>query len=611
MYQLVGISGTHKGHSWPVDEQGVLLGRGAGCDVMVADPAVSRRHCRITLDGGCVRIEDLGSRHPALVNGHPLKSGVLYPKDVVAIGPEVFLVVVECDASDTGFAPQSTPRTATWTRMRPHRAAAASTPEDDGRPHTLDDLVIWYEMARALGRARTLDSLAAVVTEWLVKRFAPRARWVARIDRKGGMHFWTGENEEAQPVTSAPREIMTACLDSGEGLLAPCARIIEGEEVRALVMAAPVLFDECRLGVLAVETHPPAIYTESDLQMFLLMAANVAPYVYVVETAERMRRDFERLRTNGDDSIEIVGESRSIAHLRAETRKAGRSSLHVLICGESGVGKELVARGIHAASDRSTKPLVVMNCAAIPRDLVESQLFGHTKGAFTGAVEARPGLLAQAHGGMLFLDEVGDLSLDNQARLLRVIEAGTYLPVGAHTETYADFRVIAATNKDLPAAIDAGLFRRDLYYRLNGFEIHVPPLHEHPSDIPLLANHFFEKGKHLAKRPLTGISAEAIAYLCKRNWPGNVRELRNVIIRGISVAEGAGLQLRDVMIEHIQPLAVPEPAGMHSLDQAVKHHIEAALRHCRGDVGAAAKLLEISRSALYRKMAEFGISRHG
>lgn len=610
--QLIGISGSNKGRVWNLDGMSLVAGRGGNCDVVIPDPAVSRQHCRITMIDGAVHLQDLGSRHPVLVNGLPVKNGTLRPKDEIAIGTEVFLIGAAGEPSPEQAGASRPPRTAPWSLARMHRKpATAPDPESDARPHSVNDLVAVQEIARSFGRAGTIRNLLICLSGYIVERFSPQAHWIARTHDGRALAFCSTADGRSDPAEGAPREIMDACLDRGEGLLAPRTRLLDGETVNTLVLAAPVLFDDYPLGVIAVEARPPVVYTESDLHLLMLLTANLAPYIYAVETVERMRRDLEQLRASAGDSLEIVGRSRTIMHLRAEISNASRSPLHVLISGESGSGKELVARNVHATSDRRALPLVVMNCAAIPRDLVESQLFGHIKGAFTGADETRRGLLAQAHGGTLFLDEVGDLNLENQARILRAIESGTYLPVGGERESYANLRVIAATNKDLPEAIKAGAFRKDLYYRLNGFAIHVPSLRERPSDIPPLATHFFELSKQHAKRPLLGISAAAMDYLRGRAWPGNVRELRNVITRGVSVAEGPELELHDVMIEHVAAPESTESAGSLSLAEGVKRHIADALRLCRGDVNAAAKLLDISRSALYRKMAEFGLNRHG
>lgn len=611
-YQLIGIAGEQKGSIWPVPETGLVFGRGKNCDVVIADPAVSRRHCRILRGTNQeVRIEDLGSQHPALVNGYPLLHGQLHPKDEIAIGTEVFLVAAALGPVADVQNAQPKAQTASWPDLVSR--LALETPEG-GRtiqPRTLKDLLALYEMTQRFGSASTGRELMARLIECLSERFAPDRQWVARVHRDCDMSFCPTPRSLEDPAAGAPRELMCTCLEERRSMLAPRSRQNRAHAKSGTVLAAPVLFNEYPLGVVAVENTAPGAYCEADLHMLTMVAGVLAPFVHAVETTEQLRRDYAHLRARTGDSLTLVGRSRGIRHVRGEIAKAGRSPLHVLILGETGTGKELVARSIHAASARCRMPLVVVNCAAIPRDLFESQLFGHEKGAFTGAESARPGLLAQAHGGTLFLDEVADLSLDNQARILRTIETGAYRRVGAETESYADFRVLAATNKDLHAAVANGAFRSDLYHRLNGFEIHVPPLRKHPSDIPRLAEHFFQIGRGLAKRPLKGISEEAMKHLTSHAWPGNVRELRNVIMRAIGTTTHETVQLRDVK----QPEAVAAgPVESEeiplSLAAAEKRHIAAALQYCNGDIRAAAQLLEVSRSTLYRKIAAYGLRRN-
>jgi DNA-binding NtrC family response regulator len=249
---------------------------------------------------------------------------------------------------------------------------------------------------------------------------------------------------------------------------------------------------------------------------------------------------------------------------------------------------------------------VTVNCAAIPRELFEGELFGHEKGAYTGAHDARPGLVSCAHGGTLFLDEVGDLSLENQARILRVVEYGVFRAVGASTETRVNLRVVAATNRDIEAAIKSGGFRVDLYHRLNGFEIHIPPLRERASDIAPLAEHFFQIGKGEAKRTLAGIAPEALDHLRSRPWPGNVRELRNCILRAIATARHDAIALGDVLDRVPRGPVGPVQPSL-SLVEAEKTHIGATLRKCNGNIREAAKILQVSPSTLYRKITQYGI----
>jgi DNA-binding NtrC family response regulator len=266
-----------------------------------------------------------------------------------------------------------------------------------------------------------------------------------------------------------------------------------------------------------------------------------------------------------------------------------------------------VARSVHEQSPRASGPFVAVNCAAIPSTLFESELFGHEQGAFTDAARPRKGLMEQAHGGTLFLDEIGDLSIENQARILRAIEQGTFRRLGAQQETHVDIRVVAATNEDLPSAIEAGAFRLDLFHRLNGFQITVPPLRERPADIPLLAEHFLRLGLAQAKLPIKGFAPDAIEYLQSRMWPGNVRELRNCIERAIARAESDVIGTKDLYSSGAAARSEPPDSDSLTLAQMERNHIARILRDHGGNVSAAARTLRIHRNTLYNKIAQYGL----
>ena len=277
----------------------------------------------------------------------------------------------------------------------------------------------------------------------------------------------------------------------------------------------------------------------------------------------------------------------------------------VLVRGESGSGKELVSRAIHRASPRSDRPLLAVNCAAIPESLVESQLFGHKKGAFTGATEDRHGWFQQADTGTLFLDEIGELPLEAQAKLLRILEGHPFIPVGGTSEVTSDVRIIAATNRDLREAVRAKTFREDLYYRLSVFELYVPPLRDRGSDIELLLNHFLDHFKNRHGRPSLTLSDDARTKLLEYKWPGNVRQLRNVIDSAVVMAAGATIHLEDLGLYD---------AGTDDLDTLKivdweRKLIRAALEKTNGKVPEAAELLGIGRATLYRKLDEYKIER--
>ncbi len=303
----------------------------------------------------------------------------------------------------------------------------------------------------------------------------------------------------------------------------------------------------------------------------------------------------------------IIGQTSAVQRLMRQVNRIAKVEAPALICGESGSGKELVAQAIHNASRRARAPFVVVNCGAIPAALIQSELFGHEKGSFTGADRQRRGLVESANGGTLFLDEIGDLPLDMQTNLLRFLQESTIDRVGSTKSIHVDVRVIAATHVDLEAAVVSGAFRKDLYYRLNVLPLSVPSLRERAEDIPLLAQHFFDKFAGDRSCRLKGFSQRAIVAMTNHDWPGNVRELVNRIRRAIVLAEGKWILPADLGLKQPEekPSRVPlDEARMN----AERHAISETLHSAGKNVSFAAKQLQVSRMTLYRLMAKHHIN---
>ncbi|HKZ32124.1 MAG TPA: sigma-54 dependent transcriptional regulator [Vicinamibacteria bacterium] len=358
-------------------------------------------------------------------------------------------------------------------------------------------------------------------------------------------------------------------------------------------------------------------------QDFVEKPLSLEKTVLAVRNALRHRQletELRELRERLDERYTMIGESAAIRRLRAEIAQAAPSNGRVLIFGENGTGKELVARAIHAQSQRAALPFVEVNCAAIPEELIESELFGHTRGAFTGALAARKGKFELADGGTLFLDEIADMSLKTQAKVLRALQEQRIEPVGGAGSVDVDVRVIAATNKELDAEIRAGRFREDLYFRLNVIPFHVPPLRERREDVPLLTRHFLQllSAEH-GRRPRE-VSGEALAALARLSWPGNVRELRNILERLVIMTPGEVIELwhlpASLVTSGAQP--APEDLGGDSADasdatlQAAREeferrYIQRRYRECGGNMSRTAEVLGVERSNLYRKMKGYGL----
>ncbi|MBN2370202.1 MAG: sigma-54-dependent Fis family transcriptional regulator [Vicinamibacteria bacterium] len=330
----------------------------------------------------------------------------------------------------------------------------------------------------------------------------------------------------------------------------------------------------------------------------------------------RLEWEVRSLRREVEQKWLMVGESPAICGLRADIMRAAPSHGRALIFGENGTGKELVARNIHLHSRRSSGPFIEVNCAAIPEELIESELFGHARGAFTGAHMARKGKFEQADGGTLFLDEVGDMSLKTQAKVLRALQEQRVEPLGGGPATPIDVRVIAATNKDLLQQIEKRLFRDDLFFRLNVIPFHVPPLRERRSDIPLLARHFVARlALEYGRRPKE-LTTEALGVLSALPWPGNVRELHNVIERLFIMSPGERIRAEDVpqpSFSRPEPPApcVPQKTSGATLAEArdafERQHIWKTYQACGGNMSRTAEALKVERSNLYRKMKAFGL----
>jgi two-component system, NtrC family, nitrogen regulation response regulator NtrX len=319
------------------------------------------------------------------------------------------------------------------------------------------------------------------------------------------------------------------------------------------------------------------------------------------------------LRARVDRQQTMVGDSPAMMQLRQQVEMAAPTNGRVLILGENGTGKELVARTIHQSSRRKNGPFVEVNCAAIPEELIESELFGHVRGAFTGAVSDKPGRFEQANGGTIFLDEIADMSLKTQAKVLRVLQEQVMERVGGTQRIRVDVRVLAATNKDLPAEIKSGRFREDLYFRLNVIPIFVPPLRNRPLDIPLLADHFISMLSAEYGRRTKRLAPEAAARLQQYSWPGNVRELRNVVERVIIMGAGDTITAQDLAflgrdgIPEIRPIVDSAIPLATARDQFEKDYILQTLASQQGNMSKTAEVLGVERSNLYKKLRAFGI----
>jgi two-component system nitrogen regulation response regulator NtrX len=347
-----------------------------------------------------------------------------------------------------------------------------------------------------------------------------------------------------------------------------------------------------------------------DTDRLLLTIRNALQQRGLVEENARLREEVE-------SRYEIVGRSFAVRALLDRIEKVAPTDARVLITGENGTGKELVARALHRLSHRAEAPFVEVNCAAIPAELIESELFGHMKGSFTGAVGDRAGKFEQAHGGTLFLDEIGDMSLAAQAKVLRALQEGVITRVGGERPIRVDVRVIAATNKEVEQEIASGRFREDLFHRLNVVPIQVPALRERREDIPMLVRHFLQKASEEQRLPRRTLTQDAVEYLSRLDWSGNVRELRNTVERVLILARGEQIAGSDVerLVGSAHPAAgltgelLGAPTFAQFKDRAERAFILAKLRERDWNVSETARSIDMPRSNLYKKIEKFGLQR--
>jgi two-component system, NtrC family, response regulator HydG len=328
------------------------------------------------------------------------------------------------------------------------------------------------------------------------------------------------------------------------------------------------------------------------------LVANALEHKRASREVARLREDLQEI----SPGTELIGRSLAMKKVTELIEMVAPTEATVLITGESGTGKEVVARAIHAAGPRRFMPLVTIHCGALTETLLESELFGHEKGAFTGAQYRKKGKFEVGDGGTVFLDEISDISLKTQTDLLRVLQEHEIVRVGSNTSIKVDFRCIAATNKNLDALVKAGSFRPDLFYRLHVFSIDLPPLRERREDIPLLVAHFLNKFCLATSRPVPQVSAEALDALASQTWPGNVRELENAVERALVVSRGSEIKASDFAFQF-----QGEPTSGRTLDDIERAHIERVLRETQHNMSRAARVLDIDRTTLYNKLKRYGL----
>ncbi len=494
--------------------------------------------------------------------------------------------------------------------------------------HTFEELAALHAVAKALAQSWDLrDQLEQVLGE-MSARLGMHRGMISILDRDTGealLEVAHGVDLEGVDVSYRSGEGITGKVaQTGQPIAVPslgqealfldrtgARRYLKNRDELAF-LCVPITYDSRVVGILSAD-KPARDVTEMDRELAMLAAVAelIAKAVHVLALEDENRRLRRMVSPAGGTGLDLIGQSKVMQEVYALIRHVADSATTVLITGETGTGKELVAKAIHANSSRSKGPLVMVNCAAIPETLIESELFGHEKGAFTGAVRQHRGRFEEAHNGTIFLDEVGELSPAAQAKLLRVLQEKQFQPLGASRLVTANARVIAATNRRLEDCVAAGQFRTDLYYRLTVFPIFLPPLRERGNDIILLADHFVLKYSRQLKKPVKRITNAVIEAFLSHPWPGNVRELENCIERAVLLAKGPSIEMM-----HLPPsLQIKGPdeqardAGKLGavIGAQERSMIIEALKESRGNQSLAARLLGTTKRIVQYKIRKLGI----
>ncbi len=632
--RLEAVAGPLEGRTFLLVEDELSIGREPSNQISLLDSLVSRRHCVIRRNGQEFMIQDLASRNSTFVNNVPVKERMLADGDQIRIGKSILVFQglpqepagdissLELDSAPTPGGATVILRKQDAIYLQPALHALGAT------EHTVRDLNVLLNFSKSLNSVHGLAALQQKVLE-AVLEISPADRAAILLTEAGTEGFTSVTGWDRRLGPNQPIQVSQTILNQvlKENLAVLCNDVPSNEtfreaesllepQVRA-VLAVPLEVQDKLLGALYLvmnsvmnsnlnshDTSSHGARFDSALLQLVTALGNVA--ALAIENAhhlEGLGDENRRLQQELNIQHNLVGESQRMREVyQFVSRVAAREST-VLIQGESGTGKELVARAIHNNSGRAKRPFVAINCAAIVDTLLESELFGHEKGAFTGAVAQKKGKLEMAEGGTVFLDEVGELAAPLQAKLLRVLQEREFERVGSTRPIKLDIRLITATNVDLNEASRNGKFRQDLYYRLNVVSLEVPPLRERAEDIPLLAAFFTARYSERVKRRVAGISPKAKACLLRYAWPGNVRELENAIERAVVLGSTELIlpeDLPDSILEETASSGEPVTALHDGIREAKKKLIEQAIEQADGNYTEAAGILGVHPNHLFR-----------
>ena len=627
--RIVGIAGLFQGSIFAVPEGEVSIGRHPTNQIYLADASLSRRHCVLVRKGAELRVRDLGSRNATRVNGVPVSEQQLERGDQISLGASLFVLLLE-EKEGTRSNPVRFDNTSAITgtavllaqedALFPLRDEAVKEvgPAGAGRPAA--DLNALLKIGAAIGTIRDRESLQVQLLGFVFDVVPAERGSVLFLDAQGDVSSTTAWDRVRGPEQAVlvSQAVLQRVIRERTGLVTTDVSHDETSREAATspapetgsLLCVPMVVDERVLGVIYLDSKTPTVQFDRNHLKVLQAVAHIAALALEnLNHWEKLKQENQTLKAEISLKHDMVGSSPRIREVFEFIRRVAPTDSTVLIEGESGTGKELVARAIHRNSERGEQVFVAINCAAITESLLESELFGHERGAFTGAVSQKKGKIEIAEGGTLFLDEISELAPGLQAKLLRVLQEREFERVGGTRAIPLNIRLVAATNKTLSRAVEAGEFRKDLFYRLNVVSVTMPPLRERREDIAELAAHFIEKASRKCKVRAGAISPEAIECLKNYDWPGNVRELENAIERALVLGSSGRIGVDDLpegIIEAGAP--VSETANYHSaLIEVKKQLIQKALQEAGGSYLEAAKTLGIHPNSLLRLMRNLNV----
>ena len=596
----MAISGSLRGTVRHLVDGRLAIGRAESNQFRIIDPLVSRQHCTIQLRDGQYELTDLDSRNGTFLNGIPAKCKTLEHGDAIRVGGSEFVFLIEEGDEPDNIVLSDVPSLSDMETIRPGQMAMRTT-EGIEVGRMARDLAALFRISDIVNSIRDLGDLQRELLRLIFEVIPAEEGSIVLManleDEPGSICSWS-RTEQGQSRARVQRDVVHRALWERAAVLVNAA---PGVSDARNVLCVPLVGTEKTVGVIYLSSRAASPFEEEHIHFLNSVSRFAAVTIENRLVLNALSTENEQLKEQIYTS-NIVGESRQVRQLEDFISRVAPGDSAVLIRGESGTGKELVARAIHHHSLRASRPFIALNCAAIPEALLESELFGHEKGAFTGAVAAKKGKLEAAEDGTLFFDEIGELAPLLQAKLLRALQQREFERLGGTRSLKFQARVVAATNKNLEQAIKAGEFRQDLYYRLNVVSVMVPPLRERRDDIPLLALYFAARHAERSKRPFKGISRDARQLMMNYSWPGNVRELENAIEHAIV------LGLTDEILPEDLPVAILEEqsaalegAKYHdTLNHTKKELILAALRETGGSYPDAARGLGIHPKYLHR-----------